>query len=195
MNPFKQYKEILEKYIHSDVLSLNLLEAAWREPHRAYHNVDHLKSILEYIEQKRFDLQADQYEALVLAAFFHDVYHNPRDRKIDEDESIKRFITSFDHPNTNVRDAVVIMIESTKHRKRPGHPLVRIFWDADNAGFHKGYDWLLNNEKMIREEYKHVPKPVYKKERVKFLKTNLGLFNKEVDRNINQLIEHVNNTY
>lgn len=193
MYPFKNYKNILEKYI--DQNAHILIENSWKEPHRIYHNVNHLIDILKYIEERRFQLNPIHYDILILSAFFHDVYYNPRDHKNNEDESIKLFLSSYTYKNLDIRNVVIEIINATKYRKRPKQPIVRLFWDADNNGFYKKIPYFINKEKQIREEYKHVPKNLYKKERIKFIKSNLGLFNNNVDKNLNKLIEYINDKY
>jgi predicted metal-dependent HD superfamily phosphohydrolase len=195
MNPFIVYKEILDKYLHSD--SSLKLQQAWSEPHRKYHTIEHLIDILKYIEKYRFNLPNEFYDALVLAAFFHDCYYNPRNSTNNEDESIRRFLMEFRSKgdNNNIRNAVMAMIEATKYRKRPSQYLIRLFWEADNNQFYNGYDTLLKNEHLIRQEFNHLPKSVYKANRIKFLKTNIGLFNANVDNDLKKLIKYIEDIY
>lgn len=197
MNPFIAYKDIFDKYLHMETPAR--LQAAWNEPHRKYHTVDHLISVLKYIDKHRFNLPNDFYDALVLAAFFHDCHYNPRSSMpgFNEDESIKKFLSSFKLKgnNYNIRNAVIAMIEATKHRRRPKELLIRLFWEADNEGFTKGYDELLKNEHLIRQEFNHFPNSVYRTNRIKFLKTNLGLFNSKVDEDIKHLMATVEDIY
>jgi len=196
-NPFEHetYKEILEGYLHKETIPY--LEAAWREPWRHYHNIDHLNDLLETIEgyMNEGKIHLLDYHSLVLAAFFHDCYYNPRDNKVDEDESIRRFIASFTDQRPVMRNAIIEMIETTKHRKRPEPKLLRLFWEADNKGFYNGYDWLIESERCIRKEYVHVPKKLYKEKRIEFIKTNFGLFDSKVDKDLERLIEYINENY
>lgn len=192
MNPFIEHKHLLEKYLHKETIPF--LQEAWNEPWRKYHGVNHLQDIIDILKESAHKVHPYDYESLLLAAFFHDCYYNPRDNKNNEDESIKRFVSSFKGDN-RIRNSVIEMIQTTKHRKRPSSMLLRIFWDADNMGFNKGFKWLLENEKLIRKEYIHVPKKLYKKGRIEFLKSNIGLFNANADINIEKLIEYVNATY
>ncbi|NMC58897.1 MAG: hypothetical protein GYA51_05870 [Candidatus Methanofastidiosa archaeon] len=195
MNPFIVYKEILNKYLHSN--SSVKLQQAWSEPHRKYHTIEHLIDILKYIERYRFSLPNEFYDALVLAAFFHDCYYNPRNSINNEDESIRRFLMEFRSKgdNNNIRNAVMAMIEATKYRKRPSQYLIRLFWEADNNQFYNGYDTLLKNEHLIRQEFNHLPKSVYKANRIKFLKTNIGLFSANVDNDLKKLIKYIEDIY
>lgn len=193
MNPFKDFKQLLEKYLHEETIPF--IEGAWNEPHRKYHNINHLETIINELIKNKNIVHPSVFDALILAAFFHDVYYNPKSGKNNEDESIKRFLNSYKYSDLDLRNLIVAMIESTKHRKIPTNNYVRIFWEADNAGFYKNYDYFLNNEKQIREEFIHVPKSLYKKARLEFLKSNLGLFNSKVDENLNKLIKYVSDKY
>lgn len=195
MNPFIVYKEILDKYLHAD--SSLKLQQAWSEPHRKYHTTDHLISVLKYIDKYRFGLPNEFYDALVLASFFHDCYYDPKSSKNNEDESIRRFLFEFrtKGDNWNIRNAVMAMIEATKHRKRPSQYLIRLFWEADNHQFYDGYETLLKNEHLIRQEFIHLPKSVYRTNRIKFLKTNIGLFNTNVDNDLRKLMKYIEDIY
>jgi len=87
------------------------------------------------------------------------------------------------------------LIEVTKHRTRPIGKLQKIFWDADNAGFKKGYKEILKNEKLIRKEFSFFPKKLYKESRIKFLNSCIGLFGVSADKDLKKLIEYVQKTY
>lgn len=191
MDPFVYHEGLLNKYLHAETIPF--VKNSWNEPHRKYHNVNHLVKILEYIERQRFRLNQPNYDALVLAAFFHDVYYQTRGFKNNEDESIKRFVASYKHHDLSLRNAVIEMINATKFRKRPDKYLVRMFWDADNSGFYGGYENLLKYENLIRDEYKHVPYFFYRKKRIEFLRSNIGLFDNQVDKDIEKLIDHISN--
>lgn len=191
MDPFKVHKELLLKYVKRE--HIPFLQQAWNEPHRKYHNIEHLNEVISYIDRNKFRILPIQYDTLILAAFFHDAYYNPRDTKNNEDESIKRFLASYNYSDLKIRNEVVSMIESTKYRKQPIDFFIKMFWDADNAGFYRGFKNLLENEKKIKQEFSHVPLNIYKKNRIEFLKTNINLFDREVNKDIDKLIEYVSN--
>jgi predicted metal-dependent HD superfamily phosphohydrolase len=192
MNPFTEYKGILDTYIYEEAIPF--IKSAWDEPHRKYHNLSHLESILSYLNKYKYQLHSSDFDSLVLASFFHDVYYDPKSN-VNEDESIKRFIASYKDSNYITKENVIAMIESTKHRKIPKHFLVKIFWMADNQSFYEEYNQLLKNEKEIRKEFNHLQNIIYKKKRIEFLKSNIGLFGEEGNKNINKLIEWINLNY
>jgi len=195
MDPFKQFYSFLkENVIEEAILDLS---KRWNELHRAYHNINHLTQIIQDIEKDSGFRWLSIYEknALLLAAFFHDVIYDPK-KKNNEDESIRYFKAVYKHRDDPKTIQVVCdLIEVTKRRRRPLSKLERIFWDADNAGFKKGYAHLLKNEKLIRKEFSHVSLTEYKEGRIKFLKSCIGLFNSKVDKDLNKLIEFVEKNY
>lgn len=189
-NPFKKFKKILKDNISEKALFE--LPFKWSEKHRFYHNTNHLVQILRDIESDNRFRFLNVYEklALLLAAFFHDAIYDPK-RKDNEDLSIKYFITSYKGKDVKMLDTVCDLIEVTKYRKVPINKLQRIFWDADNAGFKKGYNQLLKTEKLLEKEYSFVTKKEYKEQRIKFLESSIGLFGISTDKDIKKLIEYI----
>lgn len=194
MLPFSSFKNILSKYISDR--GIEELGYHWREKHRFYHDLHHLISIIQKIEKNVYFNELNIYEkhALLLAAFFHDAIYNPK-KKDNEDQSIQFFLRSFKVNDPKMRDTVCKLIETTKYRKRPINKLERIFWDADNADFKKGYDTIFKNEENIRKEYSYLSPEKYKEAREKFLESNIGLFSKSVDKDIKKLIKYIKKHY
>ncbi len=190
MNPFNKFKDILKKYISDKALVE--LPYRWKEKHRFSHNINHLIQILQDIESNIYFKELNLYEkhALLLAAFFHDAIYDPK-RKDNEDKSKELFIISFRGRDVKMLDKVCDLIEITKYRKRPSDKLEQILWDADNAVFKKGYNTILNNEKLIAKEYSFVPKKEFKEGRIKFLESCLGLFGNSANKDLKKLINYI----
>jgi len=49
--------------------------ARWSEPHRRYHDLDHLQAVLDRVDE--LAAHADDVNAVRLAAFFHDAVYDP----------------------------------------------------------------------------------------------------------------------
>ena len=193
MNPFKIYNDILEKYLSP--ITIFKLEEAWNEPRRKYHNMDHLRQILQDLEKKRRFVIPIHWEALVLAAFFHDAVYIPGQQN-NEEKSLELFIRCYQGKDWHMAKKVGEMIECTKYRKRPIDPLLKLFWDADNSMFFKAdIKGLIENEHKIRQEFNFVSKEEYKKKRIAFLKTCLGVMGPKADQGIRELMKFVENTY
>jgi len=189
INPFKAFEKILQMYLSEP--SIKDLEKRWREPHRYYHNIDHLILILKDIEKDIDFKHLSIYEkhAILLAAFFHDAVYDPK-KDDNEEKSVKIFRFAFKNTDPKMTSTVSDLIMVTKYRKRPITKLKRILWDADNAGFKKGYSWLFKTEKLIQKEYSYLPKEKFREGKIKFLETNFGLFGAQADKDLQKLIDY-----
>jgi predicted metal-dependent HD superfamily phosphohydrolase len=189
VNPFAKYFSFLEKHFYPR--SIVELEKNWTDRKRTYHNIHHLKEILTNIERWKFSVSRDQFEQLIIAAFFHDAVYNPKDSKNHEDYSIEFFKKSVKNPDKF--PIVASLIESTKSRKRPIDKLHRIFWNSDNVVFRGTWENFLKGELKIRKEFSHLPKGEYIDKRISFLQSSLGVFGSKGDSNIKRLIEYLKN--
>jgi len=191
-NPFHKYQNLLKEYIRPN--SIPLLWRNWTDIRRSYHNLDHLSRVIKGIENWRYRFSREEFEQLILAAFFHDVIYDPRDTRGNEDKSKKFFRESYIGKNQRF-DLVDQAIECTKYRKRPTNFPLRVFWDADNDGFKDSWFDFLKYENGIRSEFSFASDDKYKEGRIKFLESNLGLFGPTGDMNIRKLIKYLEDKY
>jgi len=194
MNPFHTFKDILKQYVSDKAIFE--LPLRWKEKHRYYHTVNHLVWVLQNIETNIYFKELSLYEkhALLLAAFFHDAVYDPK-RNDNEEKSVQLFRFAFKNSDPKMARTVEELIMVTKYRKRPITKIQRILWDADNAGFKKGYASLLKTEKLIQKEYSYLPKEKFREGKIKFLETNFGLFGPLVDKDIQKLIDYYKNKF
>jgi pantetheine-phosphate adenylyltransferase len=194
MNPFKEFDDILKNHISDK--AIYELPLRWSEKTRFYHSTDHLIQIIQDIEKdSRFKhLNVYEKQALLLAAFFHDVIYDPK-REDNEDKSIEYFIRSYKGKDVKMLDKVCDLIETTKHRKKPIDNLKQIFWSADNAKLRGRFEDLKKNEELIRKEYSFVPKNEYKEKRIKFFNSCIGLFGVSTDTNLKKFIAYLDKKY
>ena len=195
MNPFKTFEKQLKTFVSEKSINF-YLPNLWADKHRFYHNINHLIQILQDIEKNIWfkDLTLYEKDALLLAAFMHDAIYDPT-KKDNEDESIRFFKSSYISKDMKMQHIVCDLIEVTKYRTRPIGKLQKIFWDADNAGFKKGYKEILKNEILIRKEFSFVSKKEYKESRIEFLKSCIGLFGTSADKDLNKLLKYIEKTY
>jgi predicted metal-dependent HD superfamily phosphohydrolase len=189
MNPFKTFENILKPYLTD--IAVKELPLRWNEKHRYYHNTFHLVQIIHDIETNMWfrELGALEKRALLLAAFFHDAVYDPK-KDNNEEQSCRLFKLSYKGNDPKMVDTVCRLIMVTKYRKRPTEKLEKIIWDADNAGFKKGFDHLMRTEKLIQKEYSYLPKEKFREGKIKFLETCLGLFGDKADKDLQKLIEY-----
>lgn len=151
--------------------SIEDIADAYNEPHRYYHNWDHILKMIESANEKGI-----LDDSLLLAIVFHDIVYNPK-RSDNEEESIKYFLTLNPFPkySENICDA----IRSTKDHKAIPNPLSHNLIMLDLEIFNGDLDEIIEFEKDIFKEYQFVDWSFYKKRRMEVLeKFNATEFHK-----------------
>jgi predicted metal-dependent HD superfamily phosphohydrolase len=149
------------------------LVASWSEPHRRYHSVEHLRGILDHVEElAEF---ADDADAVRLAAWYHDaVYHGLPD---DEERSARRAEQDLSRLEIEPQlvDEVARLVRLTiTHDPAPGDHNGEVLSDADLAALAVSRENYERNTAAIRAEYGHVPDEVFRRGRVQVLVALLG---------------------
>ena len=152
------------------------LAAAYGEPHRAYHNANHIAEVLGWFDRVATDLgwlePAEVYTAIV----FHDAIYQPG-AKDNEARSAKwaRTAQLAADARTNEimvdRDRVAELIELTAkhgHIDKADHDAA-MFLDADMAILGSPPAQFAAYDEAIAVEYKHVPPEAYRAGRRAFL--------------------------
>jgi pantetheine-phosphate adenylyltransferase len=136
----------------------------YNQPHRYYHNLNHITAVLEHIAQKG-ELASD---VLFLAAVFHDIIYNPR--AIDNEEQSALYFREVYKGNEEIARKVEAIILDTKSHTASS-PESEIFQQADLAVFDKPFDALIEYENQIFKEFQFADWKLYQTERVKVLQT------------------------
>jgi pantetheine-phosphate adenylyltransferase len=189
---YKKYKyniiSIFSEEIYDDIIN------RWNEPHRFYHNINHLNYILNELENK-LSLTDEEKNTIIIVSFFHDVIYNPK-RKDNEERSVEYFIEKCIECNIKSEtfiDNISRIIMDTKYRVEPTEKVSKLFWKIDNSVLRFPISKLIEVEHNIFLEYQWVSYVNYKKGRVEFLESCLGTMGNEVDNNLKELIEYVKN--
>lgn len=151
------------------------------EPHRAYHNLEHIVAMLDDFEAVKSSLKPDIEEfasQLAFAIWFHDAVYDPKasnneaesahlaDKAANAlgltDRADLNKVRHFDHI---VNDLIML----TKHIEVPKFPLGRLMVDLDLAILGKS-GYLFNAYEVgIRKEYEWVPWVEFRKKRAEIL--------------------------
>jgi len=141
---------------------LKLINDAYHQPHRYYHNWKHILKMIEIAEKK-----AILDDSLFLAIVFHDIVYNPKNND-NEEKSVDCFLYAVPSSIPN-RQSICDAIISTKEHKwqyqRLGHDLILLDLEIFNSSF----DDLVQFEKDIFKEYQFVDWKIYKEKRMKIL--------------------------
>jgi predicted metal-dependent HD superfamily phosphohydrolase len=141
----------------------------YSEPRRAYHNLTHIKALLEQAEALRDQIQ--DYAAVRLAIWFHDVIYDTR-RSDNEERSAEFAAAAMNRLSVpaDTSAAVQSMILATR-----GHSLMnasddlKLFLDLDLSILGAQEEIYQAYSAAIRQEYAWVPGFLYRRERRKIL--------------------------
>jgi predicted metal-dependent HD superfamily phosphohydrolase len=128
---------------------------AYNEPHRVYHNLEHIKSCLTIFDQVS-ELLVNP-DAVELAIWFHDVIYIIGDKK-NEQLSADLFMTLTNGLFDNVfRDSVYQHIMATCHDcSEITNADTKLMVDIDLSSFGLPWDDFLIDSKKVRDEMPHL---------------------------------------
>ena len=142
--------------------------AAWAEPDRRYHNLDHLRDCLAELDGAPADgADRDRVEA---ALWFHDAIYDPRagDNEALSAQWARHALPELGVPST-VADDVARLVELTHHTDPAPDPSGRLVCDIDLAILGREPEAFDTYDRHIREEYAWVPEPDFRAARAAVL--------------------------
>ena len=139
--------------------------AAWAEPDRRYHDLDHLRDCLAELDRAPADgADRDRVEA---ALWFHDAIYDPRadDNEARSAEWARRALAELGVPSA-VADDVARLVGLTRHTGPAPDPSGRLLCDIDLAILGREPEAFDAYDRRIREEYAWVPEPDFRAARI-----------------------------
>lgn len=140
-----------------------LLTTLLTQPHRYYHNINHINDCLSELEQfLRDDVKQSMYGYVICveyAIWYHDVVYNPYSL-INEEESARLFKTYHHSANKQlpsnakqyISDAIIATASHTK-RLKDLSTASKVLLDIDLAGLGKPVHIFAKNSYNLRKEY------------------------------------------
>ncbi len=143
-------------------------------PERSYHNLEHVKEVLNLLEQAKNIYKTTN--VLKFSVWFHDCIYNPRNRD-NEAKSAEYATKALKQLHINaeiIRSIAQIILSTINHQ-----PLLEginnlIFLDVDLAILGSTSDKYLKYSQAIRQEYSHLSDRDYQQGRKKILKQFLA---------------------
>jgi predicted metal-dependent HD superfamily phosphohydrolase len=144
------------------------LTAAYGEPHRHYHNQQHIAECLAEFDYARH--LARQPEAVELAIWFHDVVYEPKagDNEERSAELAESCLAQAELPKTFVESVRKLVIATKHHEAEPGSDEA-VMIDVDLSILGQGEKRFAEYEEQIRQEYGWVPAVVFASKRGEIL--------------------------
>ena len=178
------------------------LMASYSEPHRHYHNADHIDLCLGLLDDARD--QAEHPDAVELAIWFHDVVYDGR-LADNEARSGNWFAAQSEGQlRDDLRLRVCRLIMSTTHDHHPEGRDEKVLVDIDLASF--GLDWpqFAEDGKNIRREQLHLNDQAFFRKQMAFQESLLqrqrfyltdyffGRFEQQARENLRRHLDQLN---
>jgi predicted metal-dependent HD superfamily phosphohydrolase len=149
------------------------LQAAYSEPHRAYHNIDHIASMLRWFDDVAHNVGWQQPADVYTAILFHDAVYVPgaHDNESRSAEWARHAIASHRLP-ANAAHVVELIELTAKHGKLEfAHGDAALFLDADLSILGSQLQAYRAYADQIRMEYSRVPANEYRAGRRAFIES------------------------
>jgi len=149
------------------------LVTVYSEPHRHYHNLQHIADCLNEFDSAR-EL-ARQPLAVESAIWFHDAIYNTRasDNEEKSAELAKRRLSEAGRSN-ELSDAVAALVMATKSHDPSLHPDAPLMIDIDLSILGQPEQRFWEYETQIRGEYDWVPEAIFATKRAEILERFLA---------------------
>ncbi|EMS87125.1 HD domain-containing protein [Leptospira noguchii] len=177
MNLKQTFIKILSQYSENVQIIKTLwqeIEDHYREPHRYYHNLNHIK-VLYYTLQETRDIIQD-WDSILLTMYYHDVIYDVSKNDNEEKSAslAEKRLHSISFPEKKISNCKS-QILATKAHLQSNDPDTNLFTDADLSIL--GQDWNIYSKyyKNIRMEYSIYTDEEYYKGRKKVLNYFLSL--------------------
>ncbi|MBC5766317.1 HD domain-containing protein [Ramlibacter albus] len=155
-----------------DELLFRRLVAAWSEPWRHYHSLQHLRECLELLDASR-DLAWRPAE-IEMALWFHDAVYEPR-RDDNEARSAQwaREAAVAAVLSPGATESICTLVMATKDHAPSTDCDTQLLLDIDLAILGAAPARFAESTTQVREEYAHVPEPQWREGRARVLQSFL----------------------
>ncbi|MFZ0324320.1 MAG: metal-dependent phosphohydrolase [Actinomycetes bacterium] len=154
------------------------LRARYREPHRHYHDLRHVESVLAMVDELA-DSQAlsdDDRCVVRLAAWFHDAVYDPRasDNEHRSAELARQTLSGVGAATEAADEVARLVIVTTEHVVEAGDVRAAVLCDADLSILGSAADRYADYVRGVRAEYAFVDDAGFRKGRAAVLRRLLA---------------------
>lgn len=145
------------------------LLAAWREPQRAYHTIEHLRDCLARLTE--FRGLAQQPDQIELALWFHDAIYDPHahDNERRSAEWAMRALSDAGLPALAARIAALVMLTCHEAEAAADDGDAQLLIDIDLSILGAEVERFDRYEDEVRHEYAFVAEPEFRQGRSRIL--------------------------
>lgn len=148
------------------------IEKNYSSKSRHYHNLEHLENMLTELDKVKSQIQ--NLDALLFSIYYHDIIYKPTKSDNEHQSALvfEKRISQTSFPNLG---ECMTQIELTKEHKLSTDNDTNLLLDIDLSILGKSPEEYQQYCKSIRKEYRIYPDFMYRKERIKVLKSILEL--------------------
>ena len=166
---------VLEKKARNKINEIfDRLVAAYCEPHRKYHTLEHILHCLRVFDGAR-DLTENQ-NAVEMAIWFHDFVYNTSEERAKFNEALssaKAYSAARELGLSHIfGKEILCLILATKFHEpiKVCKPMdIKVLIDVDLSSLGKAWSEFQKDSRAVREEYGHVPEAVFREKRAEIL--------------------------
>lgn len=156
------------------------VRSRYSEPHRYYHTLDHIRSMVEQARSWRISEEEGWLDASAMIVF-HDIVYDPKaESGVNETNSAILAALRLDGTIFDIEKVVEGIEATTSHES--DDPVIRRFLELDMAILASNFRDYHHYARNIRKEYAHVPLEAYIEGRKDFLGNQLDRQIFRVDR-------------
>lgn len=176
MNLKERWWRLMSEFsLTENIDTYELLQNAYAEPHRHYHNTSHLLAVLSQLDAASH--LAERPHEVELALWFHDAIYKPFSSSNEADSA--KWADAFlkeNKVNDSVRATVTRLILATSHNGDADSGDEKLIVDIDLTVLGQSSDTYKSFSDGVRKEYRHVPSFIYRWRRQTLLR---GFLSKE----------------
>jgi predicted metal-dependent HD superfamily phosphohydrolase len=141
---------------------------AYREPHRHYHGMEHLRDCLEQLDAA--PASGEDRDLAETALWFHDAVYAPgaADNEARSAEWGTQALVGAGAPESRAQE-VARLVRLTDHARPADDPVGALVCDVDLSILGRPPEEFAEYERRIRAEYQRVPEPLYRAGRASVL--------------------------
>lgn len=147
------------------------LLARWAEPHRRYHDVEHLRATLQRLEELSDEPAEADADAVRLAVFFHDAVYvaTAGDNEERSAELAEDVLPALSVPAARVREVARLVRVTASHSPDPDDRAAALLCDADLGVLAGNPEEYAGYAAAVRSEYAQVPDDIFGPRRAEIL--------------------------
>lgn len=163
---------LIFKYTGDESKSARLAEfltAKYSEKHRAYHNLNHVRSLLQ--TAGNFRAKITDYDSIIFAIWFHDAIYDPQGQtnELDSAALAVEKLTVLNYPQERTAKVEKMILATQKHDASSLDADGQLFLDLDLEILGADAEVYKQYAGAIREEYSFVPETLYREKRREIL--------------------------